>query len=237
MSSVVESLNPAYVLHSRRFSESSLMVDFFTQQHGQMTLLAKGALNSKSGRQALLQPFMPLMIRWRGRGETPLLTQLEAAAPAHPLKGKRLYCGLYLNELTRYLLPKFESQQAIFAHYVAGILSLSQADSSNADVEPILRRFERQLLDELGIGLNLTHDHQGNPIDANAYYQYVIQEGAQLCVASHQMALQGETLLGLANDAILTEQQRKEARWLMRYVLSFYLQGKVLKSRELFKIF
>lgn len=229
-----DSLHPSYVLHSRRFSESSLLVDCFTQQHGRATLLAKGALNSKSGRQALLQPFMPLMIAWRGRGETPILTQVEAAGSAYPLKGKRLYCGMYLNELLLYLLPKLEPQSIVFAHYVASLLALSESDVMNVHLEPILRRFELQLLAELGMGLSLTHDHLGHPIQATAYYHYQVQEGALPCDANYQAALQGATLLGLASDEVLSDQQRKEARWLMRYVLNVYLQGRELKSRELF---
>lgn len=228
-------LQPAYVLHARRFAESSLLVDCITRDQGRATLLAKGALNSKSGRQALLQPFTPLMVAWRGRGETPVLSQIEAAGQVHSLKGKSLYCGLYLNELLLHLLDRLEPQPAIFVHYATSLLSLLACDGDNACIEPVLRHFERELLHELGIGLNLTHDQAGNPLDASACYQYRILDGPQRCAADHPAGIQGATLLALAHDAALSAQQRKEARRLMRTVLDYYLQGKPLKSRDLFK--
>jgi DNA repair protein RecO (recombination protein O) len=228
-------LQPAYVLHTRRFAENSLLVELLTRDCGRMTVFAKGALNSRSGRQGLLQPFTPLMAVWRGRGETPSLHRVEPAGPAHWLKYKRLYCGLYLNELLLHLLGRQEPQLAIFAHYTAALSALLESTDQHAALELVLRQFECRLLEELGIGLHLTHDHAGQPLNAETYYQYRIEDGPCPCETHHPLGIQGATFLALASEAVLSGQQRKEARRLLRHVLDYYLQGRPLKSRSLFR--
>lgn len=59
----------AFVLHRREYSESSLLVEFFTEHHGRITLLAKGARRARSPLKAVLQPFTPLLVRWSGKGD------------------------------------------------------------------------------------------------------------------------------------------------------------------------
>lgn len=59
----------AFVLHRREYSENSLLVEFFTEHHGRITLLAKGARRARSPLKAVLQPFTPLLLRWSGKGD------------------------------------------------------------------------------------------------------------------------------------------------------------------------
>jgi DNA repair protein RecO (recombination protein O) len=228
-----EDLQPAYVLHTRRFSESSLLVEFLTRDQGRIALLAKGALNSKNARQALLQPFVPLFIAWRGRGELPTLTSLDAAGNTLTPQGRVLYCGLYMNELLLHFIQRQDPHSQLFISYAACLLSLLETDGSNQSIEPILRRFELALLDELGMGLNLSHDQQHQSIQSQAYYEYDILDGARLAQPGKR-AVMGASLLALAMGKFDNQQQRLEARQLMRQVLDYHLAGKILKSRELF---
>ena len=69
-----------FVLHKREYSETSFLVDFFTEYHGRITLLAKGARRPRSPLKALLQPFTPLLLRWSGKGDLKTLTKVEAAS-------------------------------------------------------------------------------------------------------------------------------------------------------------
>jgi DNA repair protein RecO (recombination protein O) len=91
------SLKPAFVLHHRRYQESSLIVELFTPNQGRIGVLAKGALGGKTNRSGSLQPFTPLLVDWRGRGQLPTLTHCDTASSAISLKGKALYCAMYLN--------------------------------------------------------------------------------------------------------------------------------------------
>lgn len=57
-------LQAAYVLHTRPFRDTSLLVDCLTKHHGRISLVAKGARSAKQ--KQLIQAFSPLTISWQG---------------------------------------------------------------------------------------------------------------------------------------------------------------------------
>lgn len=95
----MEGWQRAFVLHSRPWSETSLMLDVFTEESGRVRLVAKGARSKRSNLKGALQPFTPLLLRYSGRGEVKTLRSAEAVSLALPLSGITLYSGLYINEL------------------------------------------------------------------------------------------------------------------------------------------
>src|SRR5690349_8350795 len=58
---------PAFVLHSYPYKETSLIVDVFTRDHGRIALVAKGAKRPHSKLRGVLQTFQPLSIGFSGR--------------------------------------------------------------------------------------------------------------------------------------------------------------------------
>ena len=69
------SLQPAYVLHTRPFQNTSLLVDFFTYDYGRVTAVAKGARREKSKFDQLRElRTSKAMSRYvsRSRGPSPL---------------------------------------------------------------------------------------------------------------------------------------------------------------------
>jgi DNA repair protein RecO (recombination protein O) len=92
-------MDRAYVLHTYAYRETSLILQAWTEKHGRMGLVAKGARRPKSASRSLLVPFQPLVIDWFGRGELRTLKTAEPAAPATPLAGQALLSAFYLNEL------------------------------------------------------------------------------------------------------------------------------------------
>jgi DNA repair protein RecO (recombination protein O) len=205
----------------------------FTQQAGRITSITKGTRNTKNYRQGNLQPFTPLLVNWRGNGALPSLTGVEPAGPAHRLTGKLCYCGLYLNELILRLTVSQDPHPILFAHYTQALATLEKTDVSNQHIEPILRIFECQLLQQLGLGLTLTQDIHGQPIDPQGYYMYHIPQGPEPCLMN-DASLQGSTLLALAAEQGLRLEQHREARQLLRQVIHYHLGGRPLKSRDFF---
>src|SRR5690625_3916350 len=80
-------LHPAYVLHTRPYRDTSMLVDLFTPEHGRVALVAKGVRTGKSRRRALLNPFTALLVSFQGRGGLKLLTAVEAQGPGLILQG------------------------------------------------------------------------------------------------------------------------------------------------------
>ena len=99
----MEGWQRAFVLHGRPYSETSLMLDLFTEGHGRVRVLAKGARSRRSNLKGALQPFTPLLVRWGGRGEVKTLRNAEPVSLSLPLSGLMLYSGLYVNELLAHL--------------------------------------------------------------------------------------------------------------------------------------
>ena len=222
---------PAYVLHSYPFRETSLIVEVFSRDHGRVALLARGARRPRSVLRGLLLAFQPLELGWAGKGEVPTLMKAEWQGGQPLLSGKALFFGYYLNELLLHLLPREDTHASLFAAYAA-VLRRFADNLQEAD----LRRFERALLQELGYGLTLTHDAQGVVIDPDAHYAYEIERGPVRLVRPGNSALsvRGKTLLDLADDALSDPATQAEAKQMMRALINHHTGGKRLETRKIF---
>lgn len=225
-------MQPAFVLHRRSYANTSLLVECFTLAHGRFPAIAKGVKRGNSTGPALLQPFCPLLVSWSGRGEVKTLISYEAAAPSYTLQGQLLYCGLYLNELLMRLLHRDDPHERLFGLYGSTLAQLAKAEP----VEPVLRRFEIELLEQLGFGLVLDHNvEDGSPLSAERRYHYQIERGPIPCAQDDPAGYSGATLIGLRNGELTDRSLLSEARALTRSVLAYYLGDRPLKSRELFR--
>ena len=110
-------LQPAYVLHSQPFKNTSLLVDFFTIDYCRVRVVAKGARREKSKYRSLIQAFHPLLVSFGGRGELKNLVAAEASHMAIVLKGKRLFSGMYVNEILSRLLHNYEEHKGLYKTY------------------------------------------------------------------------------------------------------------------------
>ncbi|KAB0548573.1 DNA repair protein RecO [Pseudomonas argentinensis] len=217
---------PAYVLHSRAYRESSALVDFLTPQ-GRLRAVLRGA-RGKAG--SLARPFIPLELETRGRGELKNVGRLEAAGIPNLLNGEALFSGLYLNELLIRVLPAEDPHPVIFEHYAMSILALAQG----RPLEPILRAFEWRLLDELGYGFVLDSDVQGNAVVSDGLYRLEADSGFLPIGHWQPGAFLGSELLAMAEADWSTPGALAAAKRLMRQALAPHLGGRPLVSRELF---
>lgn len=224
------SLQAAYVLHTRRYGDSSLVVDLLTRGQGRVACIAKGALRAK-GTAVRIQSFSHLLVELRGRGEVLSLLRAEAATSTAHLSGRALYCGLYINELLLKLTARQDASTALFDDYALAVQGLAAASPP----EPILRRFEVSLLHHLGLGMALETDQEGQPIDATGSYNYDMESGPRRVSVDGPTVIRGETLLALRDGEFTSDQVVREARLLMRRVINHHLDGRPLHSRELFR--
>lgn len=223
----------AYVLHARPYKNTSLILEIFTREHGRMSLIARGARRSNSPYLGILQPFIPLYISWGGRSEMKTLHKAENLAPGTQLKGELIYAGFYINELIMYMLHRHEGHVTMFDRYATCLHALQV----NTDLEVVLRYFELDLLDELGYGLDLEHEtHSGKPVSTEQCYEYNLGMGVMPAAGEDSFGLKisGNTLHALARRNINTEQQKSESKRLLRKILDYHLEGRSLKTRELF---
>lgn len=221
----------SYVLHTRAYSETSLLVEILSQEQGRITAVARGAKRGKAKQSSLLQPFTPLQVSWYGNGDLVTLTALEASGNRHNLNGKLAICGLYINELIVKLLPRWDSCQSLFSGYQDSLVDL---EHNAAAAQVILRKFELLLLKSLGYELQLTKDIlTGRLIDADSYYSFDPVLGPKLVYATASQAIKGESLLALEANDFADPKILFDIKRLMRSVLNYHLGSRRLVTREL----
>ncbi|MDA5536473.1 DNA repair protein RecO [Yersinia mollaretii] len=225
----------AFVLHGRPYSETSLMLDLFTEGEGRMRVLAKGARGRRSNLKGCLQPFTPLLVRWTGRGEVKTLRSAEPVSLALPLSGSMLYSGLYVNELLSRVLEHQTNYSALFFDYLHCLQSLAGSDGSP---EYALRQFELAILAHLGYGVDFLHcAGSGQPVSETMTYRYREEKGFIASLVIDHYSFTGRQLLALAHREFPDADTLRAAKRFTRIALKPYLGGKPLKSRELFRQF
>lgn len=225
---------PAYVLHTRPYRETSLLVEAFSRDYGRVALLARGARRPHSSLRGLLMGFQPLEIAWSGKGEVLTLIRAEWQGGQPLLSGLPLFCGYYLNELLLRLLPREDPHPILFDRYVQILLRLGNSGRKQVSEED-LRCFERTLLGELGYGLRLELDWEGRPINPHGFYRYEMEHGPVPLERMEPGSISGQTLLDMERDDYSRPASRQEAKQLMRRLLAYYLDGVELESRKLVK--
>lgn len=215
-------IDHGWVLHTRAFRNTSLIVEILTARRGRCGVVARAGK-----RNPLLQAFRPLGVVLAGHGELLQLRHVESAGPAPVLAGRSLYCGLYMNEILLRLLHRHDPHPELMAPYAETLAALETLEWPR---DVALRRFEMALLQALGYGFSLDRDDSGHAVQPRAHYRLEADRG--LVAASEGWS--GETLLALAAGQ-WSEPVRAVARELMREALAPHLGPGELTSRRLFR--
>ena len=225
---------PGYVLHTYAFRETSLVVETFTRFYGRVAMIARGAKRPRSALRGSIMAFQPLALSWSGRGELRLLLRAEWQGGQPRLQGKALLCGFYLNELLLKLLLREDAHEQLYLDYQAALARLA----AEAELDAVLRRFEKALLRELGYAIALERDGaSGEAIDARKSYAYDPDRGPVALNGTTPAGLvfSGQTLLDIARDDYSDPLTQQQAKTLMRLLISRRLEQKPLNSRRIFK--
>jgi DNA repair protein RecO (recombination protein O) len=230
---------PAFVLHSYPFRETSLILDVYSRRHGRLAIVARGARRPRSALRGVLMNFQPLLLSWFGKGEVRTLHSAEWQGGQPYLQGTALMCGFYLNELLLNLLARDDPHEQLFDYYRATLYRLA----NEADHAATLRCFEKHLLQELGYALLLDREAGSTrPIQPERCYRYALERGPLPDDGdmvdrddSAGFPVLGKTLLDMAADEYGDPATAQQSKQLMRILLNHHLGGKILHTRELIK--
>jgi DNA repair protein RecO (recombination protein O) len=226
---------PAFVLHARPWRETSMLVEVLTAEHGRQGLVARGVHGPKRHLlRAALQPLQYIRFDAVQRGELATLSSAEALDAAPRLQGDAMLAGFYLNELTLRLAPRADPQPDLFEAYRNARARLGGSDP----LAWTLRRYERDLLDAIGFGLEWSVESEGPPVDPAARYRIDPEAGVRRLLADRghgdrRSAATGRALQALAADVLPEDADLASLRRPMREVLAFHLGSRGLKSWEM----
>ncbi len=226
---------PAYVLHTRPWRESSLLIEILSANHGRLGLLARGVHGPKRHvLRAALQPLQYIRVDAVQRGELAQLRSAEALDAAPKLVGEATLAAFYVNELVLRLAPREDPAPELFEAYGAARMRMGDGTS----LAWSLRRFERDLLEALGFGFAFDMDGDGAAIDPAARYRLDPEHGPRRLLSDRghgdrSDAATGRALLALAADHMPEQDDLAGLRRALRPVLLHLLGGRGLKSWEL----
>lgn len=225
---------PAFVLHARPWRETSLLVEVLTLDHGRLGLVARGVQGPrKHVLRAALQPLQHIRLTAVLRGELAQLHSAEALDAAPRLSGDAMLAGFYINELVLRLAPRQDPAPELYEAF-ADVRQRLAFDG----LAWTLRRFERDLLDAIGLGFAYETDGDGNGIEPAARYLLDPEHGPRRLqrdggAADRSAAATGHALLALATDTAPAPADMASLRRALRCVLSHHLGPRGLKSWEL----
>jgi len=225
---------PAFVLHTYPFRETSLIVETFTRDFGRVPLVARGARRPRSPLRGVLLAFQPLLLSWSGKSELRTLHRAEWQGGFSPVCGAALVCGFYLNELLLKLLARDDPHEGLFGAYVESVAALGRGERQGS----CLRRFEVRLLRELGYALTLDRDvSSGEPVDPLTRYAYIIDRGPVAVGGDTSLEttveLSGRTLLDMQAEDYSNGETLQESKALMRMLINHHLGTQTLHTRQL----
>lgn len=220
----------AFVLHARPWRETSLLVELLTENHGRVGGLARGVQSARrQAQRAALQPWQHIAFDADARGELWTLKSWEAldAAPRHA--GDAALAGFYAHELLLRLLARQDAVPEVYARHAA----LRGELGTLAPLAWCLRRWERDLLDALGLGIDWASAAGGEPLDPAARYRIDPEQGLWRDRSHGAEAARGSALIALAEDRCPPQEELAELRRLLRTAIEHHLGGKPLRAWSL----
>lgn len=224
----------AYVLKTERLSDSKWRVTLFTRERGLINVIMRSTKKSKLllGLNQFIALWFDVLVYSHGYAvravELIKNQQIE-------LRNEALFAAWYINELILILMPAEESDPVLYSLYADLINNLKIdphicGNDTNMKhyLEAFLRKFEWEFLKRLGYALSLANREEINPLKK---YQFMPHQGLVISVTG----IPGSVYIALENDALLPAEMLPWAKTLTRSMLDFVLDGRVLKTRSLFR--
>ncbi len=223
----------AYILNQRPFRDSSVLVDIFTEDYGQICCVARPARKRGKILKGSLEQFRYLKIQWIGKGNVQTLTEADERG-RHNIPPSEMMLGLYLNELILLFTQHHIEQKKLFSAYKYTLHKLADPVINRQ----ILMRFEIYLLATLGFSLDLpaidsTNNNQVKVEDktenkgkdkANSRYIFTEENGLvaeqSQPLVSNGIFIQADLLLALQDIQSMQESHWQTLRVFLDKVLA-----------------
>ena len=219
----------SFIIHSRHFSETSMIYDVLTDSNGLISIIAKGIKKKKDGYS--MQPFKEVQLSFT-KAKLPLLTKHEVLNSYSEISKKYMLAGLYFNELIYKFIPKNEPLPFLFQLYKDQLIFMTNSNSHNLYM--YLLRFEYLFLKEIGYEINLAYQNK-YIINNKIKYYYRFGEGFKELDSSKdpRTIVSGEDLEKLIYKKFEEIVDVKNFRFISKEIIKENLGDKNIKSYEM----
>lgn len=232
-------LEPCYLLHSKKYTDSKILASFLTFNYGVVQTVLRVTKKKKLSFPPLA--FTPMFVSWVDSPNLKTITSYEQSHPSHALLGREMYCAMYLNEVLMRMLTEQYEADGVFEFYRRALIALQNTASHLWQQESILRSFELDLLKVLGFGIDFLSDVHGAPLldSRQSIYQFYTDSGFLLCLNDvDDTSITYDCFCGADIVAIgkreWTPTSLAASKKILRIALAPHLGGRPIRSRELF---
>jgi DNA repair protein RecO (recombination protein O) len=222
-----------YVLHAVHYQETSAIVRLLTREHGLVSGVLRGVYqnNKKSApMRAAIQMGNRIECEWAGKSSLKTFYRFEQQKAVVLVDTQKFVCLSYIHELLMYFLQENIAVEAIFCAY-----KNFQEELMSGEIESSLRRFELDLLDELGYGMDLTWDSDAQEaISPDYFYTVIPGHGVRECSAETCGAVYGADLFAFQQRNFSLPSTLLAAKKINRKILAYYMDNKPLKARAMY---
>ena len=218
----------SFIIHARKYRETSMIYDVLTEEQGLISILAKGIKSRKDG--FILQPFRELQLSYTER-TLPLLTKYEIVSSYLEASNKFMLESLYFNELIYRFIPKSEPLVKLYNFYKE-YLQYMNTTSDNRLI--VLLRFEIIFLKEIGYEMHLSYPSDYIIDEENIFY-YDYESGFKEAKKNTQYIniISGSSLKKLLNNQLSSIQEKKILRNIIRDIFKNLAGPKSIKSYDI----
>ena len=213
-----------YLIHTKAFKNSSLIIEFFSQDFGMIHLVAKGIKANKQ-LKSQLHYFNLLKVQFVGKSSLKTLVSVNILENTHFDRLVDKMAGMYLNELIHLSLHERDVAKPLFQFYCSSLQKFGKFPLSL-----ILRRFEFQLLKHNGFELSVSqfsHPDTWLSIDETHGLVSTNKNASKLCSVSD--------LTAFINGENLTSIELKSINKLFYAAINLSLSHRKIYSRDILK--
>ena len=219
-------LEPIFILHRKKFKDNSYIVDIFSKNYGKIKAISRSISRQK---KHLMQPFVPLYASWVQKNDLATLNAIEPNGRSHDFQPKALMSAFYLNEILIRAITANDPHPRLFSDYASALTNLATASYLESGPEASLRIFEKQLLEEVGYGINFDI-LQTSEAD---WYSFSLRDGLLPSYFQQNKLFSASMLKNLAANNLVDLLELRQCKLMMQMALEPILKGRELKSKML----
>ena len=217
----------AFIIHSRSYGETSVILDLLTEQNGMISVILKGAKRRKDVSQ--LQPSREFLINI-SKANLPLLIKYELNK-SYAIKKDYILLIIYFNELIYRLVPKNQPQKTLYNFYRNYMSYMSTTDDHQ---DSVIIGFELLILKNIGYAVN--SEIPTDLVNKDDYFYYDKLQGFKKISDYYQGYKISARDLNLLNKFDINSiQDKRTLRMIMKNIIVDIVHPKTIKSFDIIK--